>query len=62
MEKLIEFENGAYNLHKPTYICSKTDFTAQTDKEDGCELQVIDESSHTVTGYYIAFNGYWNER
>lgn len=60
--KLIEHENGALNKHVPSYICSTAEFVVETDKPDGAELQVIDESSHTVSGYYVAYNGYWNAR
>ncbi|MCR5256090.1 MAG: hypothetical protein K6D96_09230 [Acetatifactor sp.] len=45
----------------PTYMCSTTEFEQGTDFEDGTKLMVVNESSHTVVGYYMAFNGYWNE-
>ena len=49
------------NLDGTGYICSSTEFAQATTVPDGSTLTVVDESSHTVTGYYIAFNGYWNQ-
>lgn len=60
--KKIEHESGAYNMHAPGYICNLEEYTVETDKEDGSELQVIDEAAHKVVKYCIAYNGYWNER
>lgn len=48
-------------IDKAGYICGATDFVQETDKEDGATLMVVDEASHTVIGYYMAYNGYWNE-
>lgn len=62
MEKLIEFESGNQNIHAPGYICSTTEFEIDTDKADGSELQVVDESQHKVVSYQVAYNGKWNER
>lgn len=58
----IEHESGTVNVHAPVYLCSTTEFTITTNKEDGSELQVIDETTHKVVKYCIAYNGYWNER
>lgn len=46
---------------KPTYMCSSTEFAQATDAADGSTLMVVDETTHKVTGYYQAYNGYWNE-
>lgn len=62
MEKLIEHENGVYNVHAPGYICNTAEFQVETDKADGSELQVVDESTHKVVSYHIAYNGHWNKR
>lgn len=62
MEKLIELESGTMNMHAPCYVCSTDEFQVATDKADGSELQVVDESTHTVVNYYIAYKGYWNKR
>lgn len=49
-------------VEKETYVCSSTEFNQVTTCEDGCQLEVVDESTHKVVGYYLAYNGYWNER
>ena len=54
-----EFVNGNTNKGQPSYICSTTDFVQATDAPDGSSLVVVDETSHAVSSYYIAFNGYW---
>lgn len=60
MNGITEISN--YNrIDKDTMVCSKTEFTQTTDKPDGTILMVIDEGTHTVDGYYIAYKGYWNE-
>lgn len=62
MIKLIEHESGTQNFHSASYICSTADFVAETDMPDGTELQVVNESTHKVEKYCVAYNGYWNER
>jgi len=44
------------------YICSVSEFELETTADDGAELQVVDETSHKVVSYHIAYNGYWNKR
>lgn len=55
-----EVNNGNININAPSYICNSTEFVQNTVAIDGSTLTVIDESTHTVSGYYIAFNGKWN--
>lgn len=62
MERRYELEYGATNQHAPSYVCSLTEFEQTTNAPDGSNLEVVDESIHKVVGYYMAFNGYWNER
>jgi len=61
MKKTTEVSNFS-NLDKASYVCSTTEFTQTTDAEDGSMLEVVDESTHTVVKYCLAYNGYWNER
>ncbi len=56
-----ENNNGGLNINAPSYLCSTAEFEATTEVPDGSVLMVIDESSHTVNKYCIAYNGYWNE-
>lgn len=52
-------------IEKDSYICSTTEFTPETDVEDGCQLEVVDETAtpmRKVVGYYVAYHGYWCER
>lgn len=60
---MVKFENnnGGLNINAPSYLCSSTEFEATTDATDGSVLMVVNESSHAVEKYCIAFNGYWNE-
>lgn len=51
---------GTVNKNSPDYICSKDEFIQDTGAEDGSTLVVIDEDTHTVDSYCIAFNGKWN--
>lgn len=60
--KKIEERNGTVNLGTMGYICSVDEFTVETTAPDGSELQVVDESTHTVVSYHIAYKGYWNKR
>ncbi len=53
--------NNITIAEKPTYMCSATEYEQETEAADGSTLMVVDETSHKVTGYYMAFNGYWNE-
>lgn len=57
---LTEANRSKYrSVGKPPYMCKSTEFSAKTEKEDGSSLIVVDDGSHKVAGYYIAFNGYW---
>lgn len=56
-----EVNQGNVNFNQPSYICAKTEFTQTTDAEDGSVLIVVDETTHTVDKYCIAFNKNWNE-
>ena len=49
-------------IEKESYVCSTTEFKQETTVDDGCQLEVVDESTHKVVGYYLAYHGYWNER
>lgn len=60
MMKTYERLEGQFHDAAPSLICSTTDFTQTTTQPDGATLMVVDESSHTVTGYYVAYNGFWN--
>lgn len=48
-------------IEKPSYVCSTDEFKQETTVEDGCQLLVIDESTHKAVGKYIAYHGFWNE-
>lgn len=52
-------------IEQLSYICDKKEFTSETDKPDGCQLEVVDDlpdGGKKVVGYYVAYNGYWYER
>lgn len=57
----IEQNLGNVASNKPSYMCSLAEFTTATTEEDGTILLVVDEASHAVTKYCIAYNGNWNE-
>lgn len=44
----------------PQYICSTAEFEQETKAPDGASLVVVNESTHAVDNYYIAYKGYWN--
>lgn len=56
-----ELKSGNINKGQPSYICSTSEFVQTTDAENGSNLIVVNESTHKVENYYIAYNGYWNE-
>lgn len=60
--KRYEQEEGSLNIHAPSYVCSTAEFEQTTTAPDGSNLEVVDENTHKVVGYYLAYNGYWNER
>lgn len=47
-------------IEKQTYICSTTEFTPETDKEDGCKLLAVDEEKHEIANKYVAYHGHWH--
>lgn len=61
---MTKYENnlGEIKKNSPSYICGDSEFTLTTDAKDGSNLEVVNEVTHKVIGYYVAYNGYWNER
>lgn len=49
-------------IEQLSYVCSLDEYTPETDKPDGCQLEVVDETTHKVVKYCLAYHGYWNER
>ena len=57
-----ENNNGILEISGTSSICSTEEFQVETTQDDGSMLEVVDESTHEVVGYYIAYHGYWNKR
>lgn len=61
MKRISTFGKGG-QAEINSYICSTTEFEQETDCVDGSELQVVDETTHKVVSYHIAYHGHWNKR
>ena len=58
MERISTSNKGGM-VESPTYVCSTTEFTRDTDLQDGCYLYVANETTYQTERYCYSFNGHW---